>query len=91
MIVKIFRNRASKLCHKTLKSGRLHRLGSNVYQGGMLSALCLADIFDNKLSDNRLSTGSNLASETQEFFFKKLFSSIFTIEKIVIFAFKHVF
>ena len=59
--------------------------------GRYVDALCLTDIFDNKLSDNRLSTGSNLASETQEFFFKKLFSSIFTIEKIVIFAFKHVF
>lgn len=59
--------------------------------GRYVDALCLADIFDNKLSDNRLSTGSNLASETQEFFFKKLFSSIFTIEKIVILAFKHVF
>ena len=59
--------------------------------GRYVDALCLADIFDNKLSDNRLSTGSNLASETQEFFFKKLFSSIFTIEKIVILAFKHIF
>ena len=59
--------------------------------GRYVDALCLADIFDNKLSDNRLSTGSNLASEAQEFFFKKLFSSIFTIEKIVIFALKHVF
>ena len=59
--------------------------------GRYVDALCLADIFDNKLSDNRLSTGSNLASETQEFFFKKLFSSIFTIEKIVILAFKRVF
>lgn len=59
--------------------------------GRYVDALCLADIFDNKLSDNRLSTGSNLATETQEFFFKKLFSSIFTIEKIVILAFKHVF
>ena len=32
--------------------------------GRYVDALCLTDIFDNKLSDNRLSTGSNLASET---------------------------